>query len=151
MYQDGDENLPYLIQVIINGPDRRTEGLTTAYNSTTSDKARQLIADTAEKLRTYDNVDFDMWNITEVMLINAEDGAESMGHNALVLVDRYGNGAFFRFYLENNGFGALIGLEDGELRFRTISGSVTNHFINSGTVSYLTASDSDTERETYNR
>lgn len=79
MYQDGDENLPYLKQVIINGPDRRTEGLTAAYNSTTSDKARQLIADTAEKLRTYDNVDFDMWNITKVMLINAEDGAESMG------------------------------------------------------------------------
>ena len=85
-------------------------GLTTAYESATTDEDRKRIHQLAETLRVTDTT------ITDAMLLNNSKGAFGSGHNGLVLVNSSGQGFLFSYNPIKTSFYNI-----GEMRFSILS------------------------------
>ena len=142
-YKVGDEKLPPEIQMILNGPDGKTGGLTAAWNAA---KAR---SDTAAMARISEEADqirsFCVTNINRVMVLVQSEGALGAGHTATMLINENDQAMVLSFYSQN---GTPTG--PGEMRIAMLSSSEWNDALyNEGTV-YFVANNGTVQSETFN-
>ena len=119
LYAVGDEYLPYEIQLIINGNDRRTGGLTAAWNiakANNDEGAMAQIAKTANSLRG-----FDVSTINRIRVMLNEESAVGAGHTATLLLNESNEGILLSFYPYPDN---KIHTNPGEMRIACISGDI---------------------------
>lgn len=142
-YKEGDENLPDEIQLILNGQDRRTGGLTAAWNEAKARgdvNAMNRIAEEADQIR-----EFSVTNINRIMPLVQTTGAYGAGHTATLLINENDQGLLLSYWSEN---GTAQG--PGEMRISMLSSSEWNAALyEEGTV-YFVASNGKTPQENYN-
>ena len=147
-YMTGDEKLPDVIQLLINGADGKTGGLTAMYNNATTPEERQIYAKLAAMLRNYkgSQYDFDINNITQAVLLNSSSSANEFGHNEIMLLDTNGKGVFFSYYPDNRNF-----VDTGEMRIDILSSDAVDLFFKTGNLSAVITSTGEVVNESYDR
>ncbi len=96
LYADGDKNLPYEIQLILNGNDRKTGGLTAAWNAA-NERGDQAAMDRIATIAT--NVrGFSVTNVNRVMVLVQTAGASGLGHTAVLLLNENDQGLLLSYH-----------------------------------------------------
>ena len=140
LYAIGDEYLPYEIQLIINGNDRKTGRLTAAWYAAKANgekKDMDLIAETANNLRH-----FDVNSINRIGVMLNDESAVWNGHTATVLLNEAQEGILLSFYPYPDD---KIATEPGEMRIAYLNGEASwkydedkgKHYTKIGLVSSL--------------
>jgi RHS repeat-associated protein len=148
-YADGDENLPDIIQFIINGEDRRTGGLTAVWNNSWNNpERRKQVAQVAQMLRSYSSgeYDFDMNSIARVMLLNNEGAVRGAGHNALMLRDINDRALLFSFNPDEP-----LPYDTAEMRMDILPTFAYDSFLKNGYLPVVIGSNGQTANESYSR
>ena len=94
-YKKGDENLPDLIQKLINGPNKDGNGgLSLSWKLAKDDEARELAELFADKLREYFNNEI---NIDRIVILLDSEGADGFGHVGTLLISNDNKGIFLSY------------------------------------------------------
>ena len=95
-YAEGDEYLPIELQIILNGTDRKSGGLTAAWyaaNARGDQAAMDRISNIAANIRK-----FSVNNINRVMVLVQSAGANGLGHTAVLLLNESDQGLLFSYH-----------------------------------------------------
>ena len=122
LYADDDENLPDEIQLILNGNDRKTGGLTAAWNAANArgdQAAMDRIAANAANIRK-----FSVTNVNRVMVLVQTAGASGAGHTAVLLLNGNDQGLLLSYHPYPDGSPMT---EPGEMRIAYLTSSEWNN------------------------
>ena len=138
LWEQGDENLPYIINYIINGADGKTGGLTAKWHAAETQEEKDRIAKVANMLRA-ESTDYDLTKSSNVMLLLDNNGARfakaSMGHMAVMIQNSVGQGIYFSYAGED---GTL--LDDGMMNMDILNKDEMDKFLQTGNLYYTYAS-----------
>ena len=133
LYAVGDEKLPYEIQLILNGNNRRTGRLTAAWNAANArgDRAAlDRIAATAANIRG-----FSVTNVNRVMVLVQTAGASGAGHTAVLLLNGDDQGVLLSYHPYPDGSPMT---EPGEMRIAYLNSTEWNDVLyNNKTQEYV--------------
>ncbi len=145
LYKNGDENLPYLINFIINGSDGKTGGLTAQWHAAKSDEEKNRIAKVADMLRC-ETTDYDITKSSKVMLLLDENGANGNGHMAVIIQNTDGQGIYFSYAGEDRTL-----LDDGMINMDILTNREMNAFIQTGNLDFTYASNGTLDSSNYTK
>ena len=105
-----------------------------AWMNATSESERTKLHKAADMIRAY-TANVNSTSFTKAMLINAEDGANDNGHNAVMLINKAGEGVLFSYFPE----GGSYPFANGQMRTRLMTATQVDSFKRSGYVYTITA------------
>ncbi len=106
---------------------------------------QKKIATIGSKLREFDDNNF-----TKAYYLNSSTSAGTMGHNAIMLMNKDGYALVFSFYPNSEGLDSIK--TDAEMRFSVLTPNQANRTLNQdGYIFSMSASDGEIKTENYNR
>ena len=117
------------------------------YGTSDNKSFQEYIHEQADKLREYDDNSF-----KKAVLLNNSDGANTLGHNAVMLINKDNEAMIFSFYPTNSSFPDAL-MTEGEMRFTVLDANEVKEMLSSknALTVFLVSSDNSVERETYDR
>ncbi len=108
---------------------------------------QEYIHGQADRLRLYDDNSF-----KKAVLLNNSEGASTLGHNAVMLINKDNEGLVFSFYPTNSNFTKSI-LTTAEVRFGVLNSEEVDNLLNAKNkyTLFLVASDNTVVQEKYDR
>lgn len=104
------------------------------WKNSKNDAEKHKLHTASKMIRTYEaNVDAN--DITKVLLLNDENGANTLGHNAVMLLSSKGEGVLFSFFPE----GKSAPYANGQTRFKLLTKNQVDDFKESGRIYNTTA------------
>ena len=134
LWKSGDENLPYLINYIINGADGKTGGLTAKWYEAKTQEEKNKIAKVSDMIRC-ETTDYDITKSSNVMLLLDENGAREQGHMAVLIQNSDGQGIYFSYSGED---GTL--LDDGMMNMDVLKKEEMDAFFKTGDLPFTYSS-----------
>lgn len=140
MIKEGDNKLNDCIQVILNGPNKDGQGGLSLTWKLASKSDKSVIADMAEKIRS-----FNTENINRHMILVQTTAAAGAGHTATLLLNKSEQGLLFSFFPEN-GKAADI----GQMRIAFLNVQQWDGVLYNQSTTHLVASNGTIQYESFN-
>ncbi len=117
------------------------------YGTSYNNYFQEYIHEQADRLRLYDDNSF-----KKAVLLNNSEGASTLGHNAVMLINKDNEGLVFSFYPTNSNFTKSM-LTTAEVRFGVLSSKEVDDLLNANNKNtlFLVASDNTVVQEKYDR